>query len=298
MRLKTTSILVTSAVIAFLLPLSCSNTLPVEEDAKTISEEFKSFWYQGKAEVASYKLVQSRYGELREGNASFIFVTEPFDPERQVKKDTPGETTSVFKVNHTRKFVTGIYPYSVMTSSFSEVETKKAAEVLKMTHSSQEWCGQTWSQLNRSGKGYQFEQYSYFEQEGDVSAQFPYAQLEDGIWAQIRFNPGQLPQGKFDAIPAFHFLRFSHIPVQAYDAVGTLAKEDSWIYTLDYLELNRKVEIEFEGNFPYRILGWKEIDKRNPNRSTSGDLVHSEMLSYWNLNAKADTIYRQPLGLE
>ncbi|MGB2691994.1 MAG: septum formation inhibitor Maf, partial [Thermodesulfobacteriota bacterium] len=42
------------------------------------SEEFKAYWYDGKAEITSYKLEQARYGELHEGYAVMVFVTEDF----------------------------------------------------------------------------------------------------------------------------------------------------------------------------------------------------------------------------
>ena len=37
--------------------------------ARTISQEFKDYWYSGTAEITSYSLLQERYGELREGTA-------------------------------------------------------------------------------------------------------------------------------------------------------------------------------------------------------------------------------------
>ena len=45
---------------------------------KQLSQEFKGYWYAGKAEVSSYKLEQARYGEIREGNAVLVYVTEDF----------------------------------------------------------------------------------------------------------------------------------------------------------------------------------------------------------------------------
>ena len=46
---------------------------------------FDKYWYDGKAEISSYKLKQGRYGEIHRGTASLIFVTEPFSPQRFVK---------------------------------------------------------------------------------------------------------------------------------------------------------------------------------------------------------------------
>ena len=51
------------------------------------NQQFKDYWYAGKAEITSYKLEQSRYGELRDGKAVLVYVTEPFLPKAQVKAD-------------------------------------------------------------------------------------------------------------------------------------------------------------------------------------------------------------------
>ncbi|MDB9780148.1 hypothetical protein OAB54_07920 [Flavobacteriaceae bacterium] len=47
-------------------------------NAQRISEQFKTHWFDGYAEISSYSLDQSRYGEVREGNAVLIYVTEDF----------------------------------------------------------------------------------------------------------------------------------------------------------------------------------------------------------------------------
>ena len=84
-----------------------------------LSPEFKEYWYSGEAEITSYKLEQARYGELREGKAVLIFVTEPFLADKQVKANRSNpENIPVLKLNSTKKYLTGIYPYSIMSSSF------------------------------------------------------------------------------------------------------------------------------------------------------------------------------------
>ena len=95
----------------------------LEENADAEHTQFNEYWYAGLAEVSGYDLLQSRYGEIHEGKAAMIFVTEPFSKKKQVKLDNPGQAgkdnTSVLKLNSTRKFLTGIYPYSMMTSVFT-----------------------------------------------------------------------------------------------------------------------------------------------------------------------------------
>src|SRR6266550_1243897 len=78
-----------------------------------LTEEFKNYWYAGKAEISSYKLKQARYGEIHDGNAVMVFVTEDFSKSKQVKLDHPekagDDKLPVLKLNLVKKFVTGIY---------------------------------------------------------------------------------------------------------------------------------------------------------------------------------------------
>jgi len=130
-------------------------------EPRTVSKEFKAYWFDGKAEVTSYQLMQERYGEIRQGTAVNIFVTEDFLPNEQVKANNfSEENISVMKLNQMKNFNTGIYPYSIMTSTFSPIAVK--SHPLKITNSVQEWCGQMYMQLNNS-KEFEIESHSYFE---------------------------------------------------------------------------------------------------------------------------------------
>ncbi|MEM9883181.1 MAG: septum formation inhibitor Maf, partial [Planctomycetota bacterium] len=82
-------------------------------------EDFGAVWYDGRAEMASYRLTYPRYGELREGTAVAVTVTEPFNGEQRVKADAVGdETYGVLKLNLMEDFPTGVYEYNLMTSVF------------------------------------------------------------------------------------------------------------------------------------------------------------------------------------
>ena len=150
-----------------LIPNSDSTTKKDNTAKKRqLSEEFKDYWYNGTAEITSYQLTQERYGELRQGSAVNIFVTEDFLPKTQVKADSPSEENiPVLKLNQTKKYVTGIYPYSVMTSIFTPTNNKKHA--IKVSHSMQEWCGHVYVQLNNRND-FEITQHSYFEGEADA----------------------------------------------------------------------------------------------------------------------------------
>ena len=101
----------------------CSFGYPIDKISDTDHKTFGDYWYQGKAEITSYEMEQARYGEIRKGHAVLIFVTEDFSKSKQVKLDNPQkdpeDAVKILKLNFVRKFITGIYPYSIMTSVFT-----------------------------------------------------------------------------------------------------------------------------------------------------------------------------------
>jgi len=48
--------------------------LSVAGKAQDKWQQFGDYWYTGEAELTSYELKQSRYGEIHEGHAVLIFV--------------------------------------------------------------------------------------------------------------------------------------------------------------------------------------------------------------------------------
>ncbi|MFT7421050.1 MAG: hypothetical protein ACI9QN_001976, partial [Arcticibacterium sp.] len=111
----------------------------------------KAYWYAGDAEITSYSLEQARYGEMHEGKAVLIFVTEPFSKKSWTKADNPkSKDLPALKLNFTKEFSTGIYPYSLMTSTFYPVDGSSGS--LKISSSSQEWCGHTFRELKNKAK--------------------------------------------------------------------------------------------------------------------------------------------------
>jgi hypothetical protein len=290
------------------LPFACGNgtnseALPIPFNAAA-NKEFNEYWFDGKAELSSYKLVQARYGELREGSAVMVFVTEPFSISKLVKLDNPDAVPSdridLLKLNFTRNFETGIYPYSLLTSVFSPITGDKS---LKINNSCQEWCGHTFAQLKRNGDYYDWLLHSYFESEFEESFDIRNSISEDEFWNTIRINPSLLIEGEQDIIPAMHFLRFKHIKAKAYTANCTKRIEaNEIVYTVDYKEIERKLEIRFSANFPYQIQSWTETypDGWGENATvltTTGTLLKSIRSDYWSKNSNADSLRRRELGL-
>ncbi len=287
------------------LAVNDSDTATVTTEAteyRNLSQEFKDYWYAGQAELTSYDLVQERYGELREGTAVNIFVTEDFLPDVQVKADGYAESNiPVLKLNNTKKFLTGLYPYSIMTSSFVPVDRKDHA--IKVTHSMQEWCGHVYVQLNNRSD-YEIKAHSYFEGEADASISVEKTWLENEIWNLIRINPDELPTGTFTMVPSFEYSRFKHKKIDAYNAEAELSagNDNLSTYQINYPDLNRTLAIHFSTEFPYEIEGWTETTLSrgpNPKELTTTATKKERILSpYWTKNGVEDEALRESLGLE
>jgi len=264
-------------------------------------EKFASHWYQGKAEINVFDLKQMRYGESRQGKAVMIFVTEDFSKRRQVKLDDPSgagaDVQKVLKLNMTREFVTGVYPYHTMLSVFTPVyeELKSPKLVVSVT----EWCGQSFIQLNWKNNAYQAQIFSYFEAEGDQSLQVK-AQPEDELFNLIRLNPDLIRTGERQLIPSLIYQRFSHIPLQGEDAVISKRKFGSAQAEVEvvYPDLGRTLIIRYLNSFPFEIISWEETQLKADGTKEITSAVRSKvsMLDYWNKNTKADEGLRQNLG--
>lgn len=277
------------------------------------SEEFKNLWYAGKAELSSFALQQARYGEIRNGEAVLIFVTEDFSKDKLVKLDDPdktGDKIRVLKTNMTKKFVTGIYPYSMMLSVFTPLSKNGNGKTLKANCSSQEWCGHSFSQLKLSENNYQWQLHSYFEKEGEQDKKVGAMFLEDELWNHIRINPSTLPQGKLSLLPGLLWQRLSHSVMQEEEAVLTLSKADTFfiqdnsaqLYTIHYSVAQRTLQIYFQADFPHQILGWQEtypdgFGTHKKMLTTKAVRKKTIWLDYWKHNAMTDSTYLDSLQL-
>ena len=272
-----------------------------ERPRKEISKTFRSYWYAGEAEITSYELKQARYGEIRDGKAVLIYVTEPFLAEKQVKADgSDPNNVPVLKLNTTKNYVTGIYPYSIMTSSFYPVYDN--AHAIKLSFSSQEWCGQVYAQLNNREQ-FDLMSHSYFESEADENLKLDKTILENEIWNKIRIDPAGLPVGDFEVIPSLEFIRLSHKALKAYSATLSLTNtEGISTYEMNYPELARTLKIDFLTDFPHTIQGWSEssrsgFGKNAKNMTSTATKMKTLKTPYWQQNGNKDLVLRDSLGL-
>ena len=263
-----------------------------------LSKAFKDYWYAGQAEITSYKLEQARYGELRDGKAVLIYVTEDFLPDVQVKANNYNSNNiPVLKLNATKNFNTGVYPYSVMQSTFYPVANNQHA--LKVSASIQEWCGQVYTQLNNRDS-FEIISHSYFQSEADQQISIEKTWTENELWTKLRINPGSLPTGNISIIPSLEYTRLKHIPITSYTANATLVDGK---FTLFYSELNRTLSISFNTAFPYDILGWEETiplgyGETGKTITTKATKLESIKTAYWGKNSNSDEGLRKTLQLD
>lgn len=277
--------------------LACAPPASTQQNKRVLNPNFSSYWYAGEAEITAFTLEQSRYGAPREGDAVLIYVTEDFYPDTQVKAERrTKETISVLKLNATKRFNTGIYPYTILQSTFSPVHTQSHA--LKTSASIQEWCGHVYAQINNRAH-YEYTSHSYFEGEADQNLRLPKVHMENDFWNLARLNPQELPTGEFQAIPSLEAIRLLHLDKHVYEANANLEEKDGlYHYTLEYPEINRSLTIRFEQAFPHAIQGWEEnLIRQNRVLTTKAHSPRQIRLDYWNKNRNTDLHYRDSLKL-
>ena len=309
MRLNKKFILVIPVLVIILLMFK-SKTLDenntdintVASEPRNLSQEFKDYWYNGTAELNSYSLEQARYGEIRKGTAIAIFVSEDFLTDEQVKANRPsGKSVSVLKFNATKNFNTGIYPYSIMSSTFYPLSQVQHA--IKVSSSIQEWCGHSYTQLNNRAD-FDLVSHTYFEGLSDKQFSIKKAWLENELWIQLRVDPSELVIGTAEVIPAIEYTQMMHRPLKAYTAKIKIEVIDENIsqYQIHYPKLKRSLNINYTTAFPHKIMGWTEtfksgFGKNAKEMTTKATLLKSIRSPYWTKNKLKDEVLRDSLGL-
>jgi len=215
---------------------------------------------------------------------------------------------TVLKLNMLKKFETGIYDYSIMTSVFTPIDYRKQPYTLKVSFSSQDWCGQVFGQLNLRNRTLEYQWRSYFESEGDEEGTVEATYFEEDIWTRIRLEPQTLPLGEVELIPSQEYLRLNHRPFKAYKAKGDLSLlvtdnktgKEYYVYRLHFPELARTVTWRCESTFPYSIVSMEEEIKNRDGQieTTAVKLRETIKSSYWNLNGTEHSRMRDSLGVK
>ncbi len=281
---------------------------PAEHPARPVAG-FWEHWGDGQAEIDHYSLVTPRYGELRQGTAILVFVTEDLTDAQRVKTDGghPDEFPA-WKLNEIRHFQTGVYDYEIMTSTFLRLDGQAPlGQPAKVSASVQEWCGHAYAQLVPRGGALEWTLHSYFDGEADQrrSLSLP----ADGVFADalpllVRGWVGALAEpGGEREVPGMSTLvhqRLDHVrpdwaplTVRSEAARTTLTvpagtfEVRAWSATQGGVTTTWQVEVAP----PYRIVAWSRTDGER------AELVASRRLPYWQLHGEADVSALAGLGL-
>ena len=272
--------------------------------------DFYAHWGDGKAELSSYKVLQPRYGEMREGYGVMIFVTEDINRETLIKVESPTPVEDrlyVLKLNNVLKFRTGLYDYSVMTSVFSQVEGgRHPFATSKVSLSAQDWCGHVFDEALFVDDEISGHINSYFENEGRLtySLERPAAfESEDNLLIRIRELQGPFmalgEERAMGILPSLWLLRMTHRPHEIID--GKVRKRmvemvevggDSLLAVRwEWKVGERQRRVWTEKSYPHRILLWEDED------GGRGELQQTIRVPYWQLKSNRDEVYRRELGI-
>ncbi|MBL9002970.1 MAG: hypothetical protein JNJ46_01920 [Myxococcales bacterium] len=297
------------------------------------ADAFWAHWGDGKAELAGYTLRISRYGQPRTGTLVLIFVTEDFSQSARVKADPgkhpPRDVFPVLKLNALRRFQTGIYEYSTMTSVFVRADALGALPtaqgvagslpaLAKVSFSSQEWCGHVFHQVvprvEAGGLRLHSQSHSYFDGEADDQRTLDGsldALSEDELALRLRRYAGRaeaLPMGSSRSVPLLSSLlrvRLGHQPVSIEAATIEHRKERTTLSTpagslvaFSYGVLRKSGEQTtyfFEEAAPHRLLGYRSVQDGTVVEEAL--LRGSTRLPYWQLNQSGHESFLKQLGL-
>ena len=152
-----------SFILVLALALATSGTSPAE-----IAWSLDPSWDDGRAEVAHYEARRTVYGVARSFDTVILTVKEEMDTRVGVKADPPLEgrpLVTVLKTNIISSIPAGNYTYHYMTSVFAQ--RNDPLTLLKLSHSSQEWCGTTFKEVVAWDGPGRLVRHSYFDGQGD-----------------------------------------------------------------------------------------------------------------------------------
>lgn len=277
--------------------------------------DFWRHWSDGMAEVNSYDLTFPRYGQLRQGVAVAVFVTETFTNAQRVKHEEKEpdrqDLFPVMKLNLIESYRTGVYTYNEMLSSFvalTGVNLLPPGAPTKVSFSSQEWCGHVYHQLLFGPEKVRSTQHSYFDGEGDRNLELDIpdgSASEDTLWHWARgFGHPLMESGEraeVTLLPALQRVRHGHLDLAW--AKATLKRGDPTQILAPAGKFDVEVVIaEIEGGptrtfyveraSPRRIIRWETSDGER------AELVASKRMKYWEIQGTEALLTLKDLGLQ
>lgn len=238
-------------------------------------------WDDGLAEVAVYAAERVVYNKPRQFEYTLITVKEDFNRAFNVKTDdyTRSDLFPVLKVNAFARIPTENYPYHYLTSLFFTRENPITLH--KLTNSSQEWCGNTFKEINATGGSFAYTYHSYWDGQGSGQIKLDKnALFEDQLpytLRSLRFAPGltfQAPVYEFQQTsratrPQINQATFTVTP----NSDPTMA-EAAWLVTVQFAT-DKQSQYWFAKKAPNLLLRQKSSDGRTL------ELQNVRRYAYW-----------------
>jgi hypothetical protein len=207
-------------------------------------------WDDGQAEVATYQSHRAIYGADRPHTSHLITVKEDLRMDLLVKADWPwGDATvrTVLKQNQVATIPTPNYPYHFMASLF--VDRANVADAMKLSVSSQEWCGMTFKTLDLTQSPPVMHRSSYWDGEGTgratVAAHVEGAHFEEelpllaralrheeGMQAELMLYPNQTTTRASVPVPSAATLSVARTTEEVSVPAGSVAAGEAWLVTV------------------------------------------------------------------
>lgn len=266
-----------------------NTTASLEDNPLAKDQAFQQYWNTGLSEVNTYEVTQTIDTSQKTRQAQLIFRIVDFDTKKhgQATSLNKSESTTVLKQNLIQKIDTGVYEYSLMNSTFTPTNYVVFPHALKVEYAKQNTQGQEYSQVDWQGQTFLYKRKSDFQPKAQQDTSVKTAWLEDEIWNRVRLSPQTLPDGEIEMIPSLEYLHTTNQKVEAISCKATLEEKTDSLskqvlknYTIEYPEKHRKVSIQFEAQFPYKILNWESSFEQNGKVNTmKARLVQSKQVA-------------------
>lgn len=255
-----------------------------------------ALWDDGKAEIDAYDASVRRYGELRRLTAYLIVVKEDFSKARLVKADPghdPADLLPVLKLNHVINYQTGIYSYHQMASAFFDRGTM---ELVKMSLTSNEWCGNTYKEYTRREGGGALHVHTYWDGQSEATYPIPAGAdvvFQDALPLYIRSLPQapgtarelRIVPSQIDSRGAKPEVRPATLKAAAEERLPTPAGEFRALRWELRAGDGPPETFWTARDHPYVLVAWDRPD------GSGYRLKWTQRLAYWTLNRPGDERY-------
>jgi len=254
-------------------------------------------WDDGRAEIDAYQASNRRYGVPRLFTAYLIVVKEDFSRRQLVKANPdhdPADLFTVLKLNHVINYQTGIYSYHQMASCFFDRSTM---DLVKLSLTSNEWCGNTYKEYIRRGGRGTLHVHSYWDGMAEATHDVPvapdvvfYDQLPlwirslpqtPGTTRSLRLLPSEIdsqgpkPEPRPATLTADAVEELVMVPAGGFRALRWDLKTGD----------TRPDSFWTSRDEPYVLVAWDRAD------GSGYRLKWTQRLAYWKLNHPGDESY-------